>query len=71
VRRVIGLAIAAVTLLAWVYLFHLSRQLSAMAADENASWSCMTRPNEAERSPWIDAPMPAVMPRMIERTCSS
>jgi len=34
VRRVIGLAIAAVTLLAWVYLFHLSRQMSAAAADE-------------------------------------
>ena len=33
-RRVIGLAIAAVTLLAWVYLFHLSRQMSAAAADE-------------------------------------
>jgi len=34
VRRVIGLAIAAVTLLAWVYLFHLSRQMSAAAADD-------------------------------------
>jgi len=34
VRRVIGLALAAVTLLAWVYLFHLSRQMSAAAADE-------------------------------------
>ena len=33
-RRVIGLAIAAVTLLAWVYLFHLSRQMSAAAADD-------------------------------------
>lgn len=33
-RRVIGLALAAVTLLAWVYLFHLSRQMSAAAADE-------------------------------------
>ena len=33
-RRVFGLAIAAVTLLAWVYLFHLSRQMSAAAADD-------------------------------------
>jgi len=48
VRRVIGLAIAAVTLLAWVYLFHLSRQMSAAAADE----TMMAAMGMAMTAPW-------------------
>jgi predicted metal-binding membrane protein len=48
VRRVIGLAIAAVTLLAWVYLFHLSRQMSAAAADE----TMMAAMGMAVTAPW-------------------
>ncbi len=47
-RRVIGLAIAAVTLLAWVYLFHLSRQMSAAAADE----TMMAAMGMAMTAPW-------------------
>jgi predicted metal-binding membrane protein len=59
VRRVIGLAIAAVTLLAWAYLFHLSRQMSAAAADE----TMMAAMGMAMNTPWtrIDVLLTFVM----------
>ena len=47
-RRVIGLAIVAVTLLAWAFLFHLSRQMSAAAADE----TMMAAMGMAMNAPW-------------------
>ena len=47
-RRLIGLSIAAVTLLAWAFLFHLSHQMSAAAADE----TMMAAMGMAMNAPW-------------------